>query len=146
MQLRSGRSTTSITKAIPAPFENKKFFKKADQQLTSRNIFAAKMKECLTIHELPENQNFIGDINFFGQTFELILEHFDNLKSYDFTGRLIPTIKGRIAHWRTELPSKLLNRVLTNSIEDVEKTFEAIRKSNAVVEAVAKKFESLGKA
>ena len=158
MQLRSGRNTNR-PRVIKAQVgiqkkankytihpKNQKVIDDAElyiSNIKSRSVFISKMKENLATYEKPENQNFIGSINYFRQAFVLVLDnyYFDNIESYDFSGRLIPTIKGRIDYWRTNLPKILFNRIIEDDLIDVEKTFELIRKTNDVVESVAKKFQ-----
>lgn len=130
MQLRSGRSTIlSMPKKQQAIVEDSAVF-------TARENYIKKMKACFVEYEHPDNDTFIGNIKSFGRVFEVLMEHFDNLKSYDV--RVLSTIQDRITYWRAEIPSKLFQHVIDNDFP-VEETLEAIRKTNTIIEAVSKK-------
>ena len=130
MQLRSGRSTIlSMPKKQQAIVEDSALF-------TPRENYIKNMKACFVEYQHPDNNTFIGKITSFGRIFEILMEHFDNLKSYDV--RLFSIIQHRITHWNTEMPQNLFKHVIDNDFP-VEETLEAIRKTNTIVEAVSKK-------
>jgi hypothetical protein len=148
MHLRSGRNLalpidvkdSSPPKAVDVP--------KSSSSINTRDAFAAKFKSYAKEHELPENQNFIGSITYFGSIFGLIHDNFSLVVSpgFDVSGRFKTSIIDRIQYWRKEISISTLKHLLEDEVFDVENIRAAVAKTNAVVEAVAKQFEDFNKA
>jgi len=155
MKKNEGRTKTEKLKSDVDPIEeptepDHMIYKKA---MTSLDNFidnpkapkAKQVKKDITVHELylqfkpcfdKQPKGLIESVVNFGELFDIILQNFDKLKSYD---KVINIIRIKIDHWREEVPKKTLARVLNNTLGDTETAFAAIQKSDAVVEAVAKK-------
>lgn len=103
---------------------------------TRMDEWSVKMKACFTKYDHPENQNFYGNIVAFRNTFEVILEYFEDIKIYK---NILSTAQVKINHWRTETPLRLFKHVLDNDIPNVEEVLEEIRKTNIAINAVADK-------
>ena len=153
MHLRSGRNLalpidtkdSSVPKAVV-----KMQYSNFDlvTYINRRDAFIAKFKGYAKEHELPENQNFIGSIIYYGNLFGLILDNFSLIVSsrFDVSGRFKSTVREKIDHWRKEISIAALKHLLEDEVFDVENIRAAIAKTNIAVEAVAKQFEDFNKA
>ena len=152
MHLRSGRN-------LALPIANKESSPpKAVPYLVGyincRDAFIEKFKGYAKEHELPENQNFIGNITYYGNLFGLIRDNFSLIVSPEFnvpsafnvSGRFKSIAYEKIDHWRKEISISTLKHLLENEVFDVENIRVAIAKTNIAVEAVATQFENFDKA
>jgi hypothetical protein len=147
MHLRSGRNLAlpSVSKDSPAPkcssFDRVEHINLCD-------VFTAKFKSYAEEYSLHGNDNFIGNITYFGNIFGLIEDNFSLVASprFDVLGRFKTITIEKIHYWRKEIGDKVLKHLLEDEVFDAENIRAALAKTNAAVEAVAKQFESLGKA
>jgi hypothetical protein len=146
MHLRSGRNLAlpSVAKDSPAPKCSS--FDRVDY-INRRDVFTAKFKSCAEEYSLPGNDNFIGNITYFGNIFGLIHDNFSLISSprFDVLGRFKTITIQKIHYWRKEIGDKVLKHLLEDEVFDAENIRAVVAKTNTAVEAVAKQFESLCK-
>jgi hypothetical protein len=148
MHLRSGRSLHLPNAVNDSPPPKAVDVPKSSSSINTRDAFAAKFKSYAVEYSLAGNDNFISSITYFGIIFGLIHDNFSLVVSpgFDVSGRFKTSIIDRIQYWRKEIADKVLKHLLEDEVFDVENIRAAVAKTNAVVEAVGKQFETLGKA
>jgi hypothetical protein len=152
MHLRSGRNLaipiadkdSSPPKAVPYLVG----------YINCRDAFIDKFNGYVKENELPENQNFIGNITYCGNLFGLIRDNLSLILSPEFnvsspfnvSGRFKSIVHENIDQLRKEISIATLEHLLEDEVFDVENIRAAIAKTNIAVEALAKQFENLEKA